>query len=312
MGSDSFALPSLDALADHGYLPLLVVTRPDRRKGRGYHLGGTPVKERAESMSIPLLQPASLKEEAAMSAMTASSPDVIVCCAFGMKIPQRVLTFPRLGCVNLHPSLLPRYRGGAPIQRALMSGETETGVTSFFIEEGWDSGPILVQESVPIGCDEDYGSLAERLSLRTAEVLLKTIRALEKGEVSPAPQDHSRATYAPVVQEEECEIRWEWEAGRIHNLVRALSPSPGAYAWRGGKRVKVYRTRVVEEAGRGAPDSTAPLPGTVLACTAESVVVQCGNGALGLLEVQPEGRKKMGGGEYSRGYRVTQDERFSR
>jgi len=301
MGSGPLGRPTLRALAAHpDFEVALVVTRPDRPAGRGLKLHPTPIKELAHELGLPLFQPEKVNRE--VERLRAIRPDVTVVVAYGQILSRDVIEVPKLGTVNLHASLLPKYRGAAPIPWALMKGETVTGVTTFLIDEGLDTGPILLQKEVPIAPEDTAGTLEKKLADVGAELMLETLEGLREGTIPPKPQDDSQATYAPKITKEMARIDWTRSAQEIHNLVRAMEPAPGAFAFFRGRRLKVHRTRVV-------PD---PLlegkPGAIVRVGEEGLEVATGEGVLELLEVQPEGKRRMSGRDFANGYRVREGE----
>ena len=293
MGTAEFAVPSLDALLAAGYHIPVVVTAPDKPQGRGLAVRPSQVKRRALSAGLPVLQPPLLKDPSFADAIRALDPDLIVVVAFRI-LPPSVFTIPRRGSMNLHASLLPRYRGAAPINRAIMMGETETGVTTFLLDEKIDTGEILLQERIPIFPDDDAGSLHDRLEHIGAEVVLQTVRLIEQGKVVPRTQDSSVASPAPKIFHEDCRILWEKPANVIRNQIRGLSPAPGAFFHHADRTIKAFRANVVE--GRA-------LPGHVNAGK-DFLHVGTGEGLLSLEELQMEGRKRMPVAEFLRGYPV--------
>lgn len=297
-GSSDFSVPILRALKDRHQV-LAVVTQPDRPKGRGLKVQPTPVKAAAEEMDLRVLDPERL-DGSVLRAIQDLEPEAFVVCAYGKILPRDFLRIPPLGAVNCHPSLLPRYRGAAPIQRALMKGEEETGVTTFLMDEGVDSGPILLQRRVTIGPDETATELSRRLSLLGAELVLETLEGLEAGIITPIPQDHSRACYAPKVEKAEALISWERPAKAIKDLIRALEMGPGAHTFFRGKVLKVYRAELGE--GKGEPGMIIGL--------GEGIEVACGDGSLWLKELQLEGKRRMGASEFLRGQRIILGERL--
>ncbi|HEX7071292.1 MAG TPA: methionyl-tRNA formyltransferase [Rhodothermales bacterium] len=291
MGTPEFAVPSLERLVAEGYRPVAVVTGPDKPRGRGQVLSPTPVKETAEALGIqPILQPESVRDPAFADAVRALEPDVIVVVAFRI-LPPEVFTQARLGAFNLHGSLLPRYRGAAPIHRAVMAGETETGVTTFFLRETVDTGSIILRRSMPIGPDETTGEVHDRMMHLGAEAVVNTVRLIERGEANPIPQDDSAATPAPKIFREDAIIPWDQPARTVHNHVRGLSPLPGAWTLFDGRLLKIYRTRVANGSG---------LPGTVLK-SEDALIVACGAGSVEILELQQEGKRRVTAEEFLRG-----------
>ncbi len=299
MGTAEFALPSLDILLANGYEIPAVVTAPDKPRGRGQTMLPTPVKVRAEGAGLRVLQPESLRDPSCAAALIALTPDLIIVVAFRI-LPPEVFTIPRFGSMNLHASLLPRYRGAAPINRALMNGEKETGVTTFLLDEHVDTGKILLQARTPILDNDDAGSLHDRLADIGAEIVLHSVRLLEQGKAVPLTQEDSLASPAPKIFKEDCQIDWTRPALAIRNQIRGLSPVPAAYTTHNAKVLKIFRSSVAPGTAR---------PGDVEAGKA-SLHVGTGEGTLSLEEVQLEGKKRMGIAEFLRGYSITTGDRF--
>lgn len=297
-GTPEFARPSLKALHRAGHEIALVITQPDRPSGRGQRPKAPAIKEEALSLGLPVVQPEGMEDEDLRSRLAALAPDAVVVVAFGQKIPPWLLDLPRFGCVNVHASLLPRYRGAAPIQRALMDGETVTGVTIMRVDEGWDTGPILSQRAVAIEPADNAGTLHDRLAALGAELLVETLAGLAEGRIIPRPQDEAGATRAPKIQPEEARIDWRAPAGRIHNLVRALSPAPLAETFHGERRLQIVETALARSEGEEG------LPGAVLAVERDGILVATGRGVLRLLRVKPAGGRIISGADYARGYRL--------
>lgn len=273
---------------------LLVITQPDRPAGRGLKLTPPPVKLAAEQLGLPILQPRSINNAEAVEALRNLSLDILVTAAFGQLLRPVVLNLPKLGCINVHASLLPKYRGAAPIPWAVIHGERETGVTTFLMDEGMDTGPILLQRRTEIGPDETAGELEERLAKMGAELAVETVEKWWRGEIQPRPQPPN-GSLAPKIHREDGRIRWDWDAQRIHNLVRGLSPRPGAFTtWR-GEYVKILRTRVVD------PKAKAGEPGCVLP-RRDQLLVAAGTGILEILEIQPAGCRCLSGRDFLNGY----------
>lgn len=272
----------------------MVITQPDKPAGRGLRLTPPPVKLAAQELRLPLLQPKSINSPECQELLRSLDLDLLVTAAFGQLLRPAILRIPRLGCINVHASLLPKYRGAAPIHWALIHGERETGVTTFLMDEGMDTGPILLQRATPIDPDETAGELEARLAQMGAELAVETVEKLWRGEIEPRPQPPG-GTLAPKLHKEDGRIRWEWEARRIHNLVRGLSPKPGAYTtWR-GELVKILRTRVAEEMG------AAGVPGVILP-RRDRLLVAAGQGILEVLELQPAGCRVITGRDFLNGY----------
>lgn len=280
----------------------MVITQPDKPAGRGLRLTPSPVKLAAQELRLPLLQPKSINSPECQELLRSLDLDLLVTAAFGQLLRPAILRIPRLGCINVHASLLPKYRGAAPIHWALIHGERETGVTTFLMDEGMDTGPILLQRATPIDPDETAGELEARLAQMGAELAVETVEKLWRGEIEPRPQPPG-GTIAPKLHKEDGRIRWEWEARRIHNLVRGLSPKPGAYTtWR-GELVKILRTRVAEEMG------AAGVPGVILP-RRDRLLVAAGQGILEVLELQPAGCRVITGRDFLNGYCRTSAGRF--
>jgi methionyl-tRNA formyltransferase len=301
MGTPDFAVRSLDALVDAGLTPAAVVTAPDKPRGRGQVLTPTPVKVAALRHGIPVLQPPSLKDETTASSLEALHADLFVVVAFRI-LPERVFMLPRLGTFNLHGSLLPLYRGAAPINWAIINGERETGVTSFFIEKAVDTGKMILQERIPIDNEDDAGSLHDKLAALGAGVVVRTVQLIGAGTAMSTPQDDRAATPAPKIFPEHCRIDWALPAERVRNFIRGLSPSPGATTAHSGKTIKIFRTRI-HGASSGLP------PGSVVS-DGHSLRVIARDGTVEVLELQLEGKRRMGVEEFLRGYRFNPGDRF--
>lgn len=296
MGTPEFAVPSLEALCEAGYPILAVVTGADKPRGRGQHLTPTPIKQSALRHNIPVLEPLSVRDPAFAGEILRLNPDLAVVVAFRI-LPPPVFAIPRLGTFNLHASLLPRYRGAAPINWAIMNGETETGVTTFFLEQTVDTGATLLRVRVSIGPDDDAGTLHDRLAEAGARAVLETVRLIERGQAEPQMQDHGEATPAPKIFKEQCRISWNRPAGQLHNFVRGLSPHPAAWTTHGDHLLKIYKTRIVTGGASG-------IPGLVTV-TGTSLKVSAQDGCLEILELQQEGRRRMTASEFLRGYSLT-------
>lgn len=297
MGTPEFAIPSLKILLEHGYNIVSVVTAPDKPQGRGQKVTSSPVKEFALQRNLPILQPEKLKAPDFVSGVTHLQPDLIVVVAFRI-LPPDVFMIPRLGSFNLHASLLPKYRGAAPINWAIINGEEETGVTTFFLQEKVDTGSILLQARVRIGSNDTAGELHDRLAELGAQIVLQTVRLIELGNAKPLLQDESLVTLAPKIFRDDCAIDWRNASQQIHNFVRGLSPSPCAWTIHDGKVLRIYRTSLVENA-EAVPGSE---PGRIVEVRTDRVLVGTKTGAIALEEVQQEGRKRMGIAEFLRGY----------
>jgi methionyl-tRNA formyltransferase len=307
MGTPEFAIPSLRTLLEHRYNVVSVVTAPDKPQGRGQKIAPSPVKDFAVERGLPVIQPQQLKDPAFVSAVSNLQPDLIIVVAFRI-LPPEVFKIPRLGSFNLHASLLPKFRGAAPINWAIMKGEEETGVTTFFLREKVDTGSILLQARVRIGRDETAGEMHDRLADLGAQVVLQTVRAIELGTAKPVAQDESGSSLAPKIFRENCEIDWKKPALHVHNFVRGLSPSPCAWTRHHGKVIRIYRTERVEDTGQSAEHE----PGVICEVSPTRLVVGTGTERIALAEVQQEGRRRMGIAEFLRGYPLKHGDRFGR
>ena len=293
MGTPDIAATCLKQLLADGFDVAAVYTQPDRPKGRGMKMVFPPVKEVALAAGIPVYQPESFRDEETVRQLRALQPDVIAAVAYGRILPQSVLDIPPKGCVNIHASLLPQYRGSAPYQWAVLDGQKETGVTAQFMALKMDAGDVIDAAVTNIGPDETAGELLDRLAVLGAELLSKTMGRLRDGEVSAVPQDESRVTYAPMLDKSLCPIDWTKTAQQVHDHVRGLNPWPVATADLGEKRFKVYTTAIAE--GSGAP-------GTVLGLTRTGLRIACGEGAVEIRVLQAEGGKRMAAPDYFRGH----------
>ncbi len=303
MGTGGFAVPSLNSLISSAHQVVGVVTQPDRPSGRDRQLKPSPVKAAAFAAGLPIYQPEKVRAEDFVVTVVRMAPDAIVVASFGQLIPKAILEIPRFGCVNVHSSLLPKYRGAAPIHYALFNCESVTGVTTMLMDPGLDTGPILLQREVEILPDDDQGSLESRLSEVGAELLLETLAGVENGSINPLPQDDSKATLAPSVKREDCEIRWSESAESVCGRVRGCSPRPGAFTHWNGSVLKVWLAAPIESDAAGEA-------GEVLSVGADGIVVATGEGAVLLTDVQPENKKRMKADEFARGYRVTKGARL--
>ena len=304
MGTPEFALPSLELLLKSEHQVVGVVTQPDKPKGRGLKLSASLVKEFAEKQNLKVLTPEDLKSEEFYQALSELKPDLIAVVAFRI-LPERIFSLPPFGTVNLHASLLPKYRGAAPINWAIIKGEKKTGVTTFFIQKKVDTGNIILQREVEILPDETYGELSLKLSQVGAEVLLETINLIEKKEAKTHPQNELEATPAPKITDELCKIDWSRPAEEVNNLIRGVSPTPGAFTFFRGKILKIYKTEKVPE------QNDLSEPGRIIgADKSMGILVQAGRGILKLKELQLEGKKKITADEFLRGYRIEAGEKL--
>lgn len=303
-GTSDFAVPTLEALvASKKHRVIAVVTQPDRPQGRGRRLAASPVKVAALRHGLEVLQPRRVRTPGFLEQARALKPDALVLAAFGQIIPPELLDLPPFGPINVHASLLPAYRGAAPVQHALWNGETVTGVTTMWMDATLDTGDILLLRSVPIHPDDTTGTLTPKLAQVGAELLLETLARLEAGQCPRVPQDHTKATYAPAITPEDTIVHWEEPATRIRNHIRALSPRPGVFAEIKGRRVKLWWGYVEE--GRSAE------PGVVCALTKEGIDIGTGLGIFVLTEAQPENGRRMGAAEWARGVRIAIGDRFA-
>jgi methionyl-tRNA formyltransferase len=299
MGTPEFACPTLQKLLDRGDEVIAVVTQPDRPKGRGQKTVPTPVKELAEKNGIPVLQPLKVRAPEFIETLKRMNPDLIVVVAFGRILPKALLDIPKFGCINVHASLLPRYRGAAPLNWCIINGETETGVTTMLMDEGLDTGAMLLKKTTPIDPEEDTSSLHDRLSVLGAETLSETLDLLAAGKLIPEKQDDSLSCYAPILKKEHGLIDWNSTARAIRNMVRGMSPWPGAFTRLDGKLIKIYKVRS-DNTKCGDVDT----PGTVLKADRYGIEVACGGGSVIIDELQLEGRKRLPAGEFLAGYKI--------
>jgi methionyl-tRNA formyltransferase len=295
MGTPDFAVPSLDVLVANGFSPIAVVTGEDKPRGRGLEMSPTPVKRSALRHGLHVLQPASLKSPEFAEGIRILQPDLIVVVAFRI-LPREIFSLARLGSFNLHASLLPKYRGAAPINWAIIKGETETGVTTFFLEEKVDTGSVILQRRVPISPEDDAGTLHDRLATVGAEAVLDTVRAIKQGRCETRRQDNALASPAPKLFREQCRIDWSQSAVAVHNFVRGLSPHPAAFSMMGDTVLKVFRSAVLSSTAAGAPGQ--------MSVAGQHLHVSAADRDLAILELQMEGRKRMTAAEFLRGYRL--------
>ena len=292
MGNPEFAIPTLKALQQSNHDLVAVVSNPPKPMGRGQALMSTSVGKFAKDQGFPLIEPRSLRSQELHTQLTALNPDLFVVVAYKI-LPKSLIDLPRLGALNLHASLLPKYRGAGPIQWALMNGDTTTGVTVFQITPDVDTGDILLQQEIAIGADDTMWTLGMRLCEAGAKLVIEAMDALETGSISGSPQDPALATPAPKITKEMTLIDWAWPAEKIHNWVRGLSPFPGMVTTIGGKQFRIYKTAVLNRNGNA--------PGTIVEFHNGSLVIATGDGLLSLLEVQIEGKKKMPAADFLRG-----------
>lgn len=304
-GTAGFAIPVLRTLAAGPDRILLVVTRPDRPAGRGRRLRPSPVKVAAHELGLPIYQPQRLSSPEGLQRLRELSPDLLFVAAFGEILSGEALSLARLGAVNLHASLLPRYRGAAPIQRALLAGDRETGVTLQWMGPEIDAGDIILQRRVAIGEEEEFGSLHDRLAALGADLTCEAMELLRRGAAPRLPQDSREATYAPPIRSEELVMDWSRRAAELARVVRAFAPQPGARTTRQGRLLKVLSAREA-----GSKDERRGTPGRVSEVGSAGIQVEAGEGWLLVTRVQPAGRRIMSGGEYAQGYRLRVGERL--
>ena len=292
MGTPDFAAASLEALIDSRHEIQAVVTQPDKPKGRKGELTPSPVKVIAKREGIKVYQPLKVRDEEFVDTLRAYNPDVMVVVAFGQIIPLSILKMPKYGCVNIHGSLLPKYRGAAPIQWAVLDGEKETGITTILMDEGIDTGDILLKKTIKIDADETSGSLFDKLKALGAETILETLDELEKGSITPTKQGESPTAYAKMLTKAMGLIDFTKSAKELDCFVRGMDPWPSAYTLLAGKTLKLWKVRAVEKSGKA---------GSVIEIGKESFTIACGEGAIEVLEVQLEGKKRMSAGDFLKG-----------
>ena len=304
MGTPDFAVPSLQALHEAGHNIVGVFTQPDRPAGRGGKITASPVKLLAQKLELPVYQPASIKDPASLELIKQLAPECIVVVAYGQILPRAILEYPPFGCVNVHASLLPAYRGAAPIHWAVINGESKTGVTTMLMDEGLDTGDILLAKEVAIDGNATTGDIHDQLMLIGAELLLDTLQGLKEGKLkgTPQPADFS---YAPILQREDERLDWSWEAAKIHNRIRGLSPWPGAFTTFRGEEVKIWQSELVEE-------DVFPelLPEEISLERNKRFIVGTGKGKLKINTVQPAGKRKMSALDFYNGRKIAAGERF--
>jgi len=295
MGTPEFACPTLKILIDRGEQVVAVVTQPDRPKGRGQQTLAPPVKLLAQMHGIPVLQPVKVRLPEPIEEIRALKPDLIVVVAFGQILPKALLDIPTHGCINVHASLLPRYRGAAPLNWCIINGETETGVTTMMMDVGLDTGDMLLKRSTPIDPDEDTSALHDRLSQIGAELLGETLDRLAQGKLVREKQDDTLTCYASMLKKEDGRIDWSLSAAAIKNLVRGMTPWPGAFTYLDGKLLKVYRVGIAAGAGQ---------PGEIVRAARDGIEVACGEGSVVIHELQLEGKKRLPAAEFLAGCKL--------
>jgi len=298
MGTPDFAVPSLKSLVEHGHNVLSVITQPDKPKGRGRKMTPSPVKQRAIDYGIDVLQPEKASGREFCELIRGKEPDVIIVVAFGQILKNEFLDIPEFGAINIHASLLPNYRGAAPVHWAVMNSEEKTGLTAMKIDENLDSGPILLQEEVPIFSGETAGALYERLAALSGEFLIKTLKGMAEGNISEKAQDHAKATYAPKIGRKMALINWDQPANKISALIRALDPWPGAFTTFQGKEIKLFLSSVMDE---NKPDLT---PGRVFGKLDEGIAVETAKGIVLVKELQMPGKKRLAAKDLLLGFQI--------
>jgi methionyl-tRNA formyltransferase len=297
-GTPAFAVPTLEALVSSGHTVVAAVTQPDRPRGRGHQTTASPVKEAAVAAGIVVLQPESVKTAEFARDLSDAGADIAIVAAYGQILTQQLLDTPRLGMINVHASILPRYRGAAPVHRAIINGDEETGVTIMRMVKALDAGPMIAAAHLSIGADETSDELERRLSHTGASLLITTLNDIAGGQSRETPQDDTQATYAPRLTKEDGQIDWSWPAARIHNLIRGLHPWPHAVAFAGGKRLILHRSKPVD--GR-----QTEAPGTIVEASGDRIRVATGAGTLDLIEIQVEGKRPMSAREFLAGHPLT-------
>jgi len=300
-GTPRFAVPALEALAAAGHELAAVLTQPDRPAGRGLAAAAGPVKQAAQRRAVLVLQPSTLKDAAVQARLADLAPDALVVAAYGLILPQAVLDIPRLGALNIHASLLPRWRGAAPIERALLAGDPVTGVCIMRMDAGLDTGPVLLRQELPIAPGDTAGTLHDKLATLGARLLVTALDGLARGALRPTPQPTEGVTYAAKIEKHETRLEWSRSANEVERQVRALNPAPGAGAHVRDAELKIWRARVVE--ARGAP-------GAVIATGADGITVACGDGALRLEELQRAGGRRLPAAAFLRGFPLAPGDRF--
>ena len=296
MGTPDFAVPCLDKLHQN-YNVTAVITQPDRPKGRGQHLAKSPVKVYAEEHNLPVYQPEKIKTAEFTEKLRQMQPDLIIVVAFGQILSQEILDIPKFGCINVHASLLPRWRGAAPIHWSIIGGDTETGVTTMYMDAGLDTGDMILKAKTVITPEMTTAQLHDALMMQGADLLIETIQSIENGTVSREKQDDSLSCYAKMLNNDNCRIDWTKSAQEIHDLVRGLNSWPIAYTTLNGKKFKIWQTKIVDA------DTTGKTPGQIIDLTKKGIIVATGNGTIELLQIQPPNKAKMPASSYINGHR---------
>lgn len=295
MGTPDFAVETLKAIYEAGHEIVLVVSQPDKPKGRSGKLQPTPVKEFAMEHDLPVYQPAKIRAEESVEYLKGYEADVFVVAAFGQILPKVILDMPRLGCVNVHGSLLPKYRGAAPIQWAVINGEKVSGNTTMLMGPGLDDGDMLLKSEIELAADETGGSLFDKLALDGGKLAVKTIEALDRGEITPIPQNEAEATHVGMIHKDLGNVDWTKSAEEIERLIRGLNPWPSAFTFVNGKQLKLWKAKVMDMSGE---------PGTIIDVNKNGFTIACGSKALAVEELQLEGKKRMAAADFLRGYQL--------
>ncbi len=295
MGTPDFAVETLKAIYEAGHEIVLVVSQPDKPKGRSGKLQPTPVKEFAMEHDLPVYQPAKIRADESVEYLKGYEADVFVVAAFGQILPKVILDMPRLGCVNVHGSLLPKYRGAAPIQWAVINGEKVSGNTTMLMGPGLDDGDMLLKSEIELAADETGGSLFDKLALDGGKLAVKTIEALDRGEITPIPQNEVEATHVGMIHKDLGNVDWTKSAEEIERLIRGLNPWPSAFTFVNGKQLKLWKAKVMDMSGE---------PGTIIDVNKNGFTIACGSKALAVEELQLEGKKRMAAADFLRGYQL--------
>ncbi len=298
MGTPDFAVPSLQALIQNGYDVALVITQPDRRKGRGRQLTAPPVKIKALELNLKLLQPAKLNEQKFLGQIRRIQPDYLIVIAYGHILSEKILQLPTSGAINVHASLLPKYRGPAPIQWAILNGAAQTGVTTMYMDKGLDTGDILLSRAEPILPEDTAATLHDRLAQTGADLLIKTLGGLAAGKITPRQQDHSQATHAPLLKKQDGRIDWQRPAQELETFIRGMTPWPGAFTFHNESRLKIFKAAPITE-------HVSEPAGTVLKTFPGELAVATGKGVLSILEIQGSSGKRLAIADFLRGYKLS-------
>ncbi|WP_250673315.1 methionyl-tRNA formyltransferase [Paraclostridium ghonii] len=300
MGTPEFAVPCLQKIIDEGHEVVSVVTQPDKPKGRGKKLAMPPVKELALKYDIPVYQPLKAREESFVETLKELNPELIVVVAFGQILPKSILNIPKYGCVNVHASLLPRYRGAAPLNWVIINGEEKTGVTTMYMDEGLDTGDMILKSEIPLDDEITAGELHDKMMIDGAQVLKETIDLISKGQAPREKQNNENTCYSPIMNKSLGNIDWNKSAKDIHNLIRGINPWPSAYTTYEAQTMKIWKTKVINE-------NSDKKPGTILSVGKEGIEVSTGEGSIQIKEIQMSGKKRMEVHEYIKGNNINTD-----